>query len=88
MGFDDVLHNAQADANTLGLAAQLGATPVETLEDALVFLGGNAGAVSECCVGTPLARRLTLHARVTPDVCADRSTSGVAVRPPGPGVNR
>ena len=45
MGFYDVLHNAQADAHTLGLAAQLGAAAVEALEYLLALGGGNAFAV-------------------------------------------
>src|SRR5437867_229001 len=35
--FDDVLHDAQTDAHAGSFAAQLGAEPVEALEDALVF---------------------------------------------------
>jgi hypothetical protein len=45
VGFDDVLHDAQANAHTLGLAPQLGAATVEALEDALVFGGRDAVAV-------------------------------------------
>jgi hypothetical protein len=39
MGFDDVFHDAQADAHALGLAPQLRAATVEALED-LSVLGG------------------------------------------------
>ena len=45
MGFDDVFHNAQANAHALGLAPQLGAAPVEALEDLLVLGGWDAFAV-------------------------------------------
>jgi len=42
---DDVLHDAQPDSHPLGLAPQLGAAPVEALEDALVLGGRDAFAV-------------------------------------------
>jgi hypothetical protein len=45
VGFDDVFHNAQADADALGLAPQLGAAAVEALEYLLVLGGGNAFTV-------------------------------------------
>ena len=45
VGFNDVLHNAQADADALGLAAQLGAATVEAFEDLLVLGRRNAFAV-------------------------------------------
>src|SRR5262245_34712148 len=55
MRFDDVLHNAQADADSLSLAPQFRTAPVKSFEDALVFLGRNPVAVvfdpkiNECC---------------------------------------
>jgi hypothetical protein len=45
VGFDDVLHNAQADAHALGLTPQLGAATVEALEYLLVLGGGDAVTV-------------------------------------------
>jgi hypothetical protein len=42
---DDVFHDAQADSNTLRLAAQLGTAPVKPLKDFFVFLRRNARAV-------------------------------------------
>jgi hypothetical protein len=45
VGFDDVLHDTQADAHALGLTPQLGASAVEALEYLLVLGGGNAFAV-------------------------------------------
>ena len=45
VGFDDVLHDAQPDADALRLAAQLGAASIEAFEDALVFLRRDAGTV-------------------------------------------
>ena len=45
MGFDDVLHDAQANPHALGLAPQLGAAPVEALEDLLLLGGRDAFAV-------------------------------------------
>jgi hypothetical protein len=44
VGFDDVLHDAQPDPDTLGFAPQLGATPIETLEDPPLFLVRDAFA--------------------------------------------
>ena len=40
-----MLHDAQAYADTLGLAPQFRAAPVEALEDFLLFGNGNAFAV-------------------------------------------
>jgi hypothetical protein len=45
VGFDDVFHDAQADAYALGLAPQFRAAAVEALEDLLVLGGRNAFAV-------------------------------------------
>ena len=44
VGFDDVLHEAETDADPGSLAAELGSTPIERLEDLLVFGGRDAFA--------------------------------------------
>ena len=41
MGFDYVLHDAEPNPHALGLAPQLGAAPVEALEDLLLIGGRN-----------------------------------------------
>ena len=43
VGFDDVFDDAQADADALGFAAQLGAAAVEALEDLRCSSGGMPG---------------------------------------------
>ena len=45
MRLDDVFHDAQADSNTLRLAAQFGTEPVKPLENLFVLRRRNAGAV-------------------------------------------
>jgi hypothetical protein len=43
--FNNVFHDAQADADALRLAAQLGPQPVESLKDFLALGHGNAGTL-------------------------------------------
>ncbi len=43
--FDDVLDDAQTDADALGFAPQLRPAPVEALEDSLLFLRRDAVAM-------------------------------------------
>jgi len=45
VGFDNVFHHAQANADALRFAAQFGAQPVKTLENFLLLGQGDAGAV-------------------------------------------
>src|SRR2546427_5707225 len=45
MGFDDVLHDGQTDADALRFAAQFGAAAIERLEYFLVLFWRNAVAV-------------------------------------------
>jgi hypothetical protein len=45
VGFDDVFHNAQANADALRLAPQFGAGAIEALEDLLLLRGWDAVAM-------------------------------------------
>ena len=45
MGFDNMFHDAQSDANTLGLPPQFRTNAVKALEDFLMFLRRNAWPV-------------------------------------------
>ena len=54
---DDVFHDAQADANALGFAAQLGTAPVKPLENLFVLRRRNARAV----VGNKQVNEWPLH---------------------------
>ena len=45
MRFNDMFHNAEPDANTLGFTTQLGSAPVEAFENLPVFVRRNAVAV-------------------------------------------